>query len=151
MDRNTYENILNRAIRSEIEANRFYHQVAQKMNDRTLKQMFVTFAGEELNHMKILESFRDKKDMAVHFKKVPDFYVADTLEEPDLSIDMKPAEAIALAMKKEQAAMKHYTQLAEACTDQEQRKLFLELASMEKDHKHKMEQAFVDIGYPEVW
>jgi rubrerythrin len=30
-------------------------------------------------------------------------------------------------------------------------KIFLELAAMERDHKAKLEAAFVDIGYPEVW
>jgi rubrerythrin len=54
-------------------------------------------------------------------------------------------------MKKEQAAMKHYTQLADACTDPDQKNIFLELAAMEREHKNKMEAAFVDIGYPEVW
>lgn len=35
--------------------------------------------------------------------------------------------------------------------NEEQKKIFLELAEMEREHKAKMESAFVDIGYPEVW
>ena len=92
-----------------------------------------------------------KPDAAVHFARVPDFHVAETVEQPVLSIDMKPADAIALAMKKEQAAMEHYTRLAQACTDSEQQRIFTELAAMEREHKARMESAFVDIGYPEVW
>lgn len=64
---------------------------------------------------------------------------------------MKPVDAIALAMKKEEAAMQQYTRLAQASMDAEQKKIFLELAEMEREHKTKMEAAFVDIGYPEVW
>ncbi len=152
MNTRTYQEILDSAIANEIEAYRFYRQVAEKMEDRFIKQMFETFAREEQMHRKILEGFREKHDMAIHFTRIPDFHVSDTLDTPvQLTIDMKPADAIVLAIKKEEAAMAHYTQLAEACTDLEQRKVFLELAAMERGHKSKMESAFVDIGYPEVW
>ena len=90
--------------------------------------------------------------MGIHFARTPDFHVAETVAPPErLSIEMKPADAIALAMKKEEAAMREYTQMADACTDPEQQKVFRELAAMEQGHKNKMETAFVDIGYPEVW
>ncbi|MGD8846967.1 MAG: ferritin family protein [Desulfobacteraceae bacterium] len=47
--------------------------------------------------------------------------------------------------------MRHYTELADVCTSAERKKLFYQLAAMEREHKNKMENAFVDIGYPEVW
>ena len=151
MDRGKYEDILNAAIESEIEANRFYQQVAERVKDGYLKDMFLAFAREEDKHRRILEGFRNRPEHAVHFAAVPDFHVSETVDEVTLSIDMKPRDAIALAMKKEEAAMKHYNQLAAACDDKEQQNLFLELASMEREHKAKMEKAFVDIGYPEIW
>jgi len=64
---------------------------------------------------------------------------------------MKPADAIALAMKKEEEAMNLYLSLAESCKDEAQKQIFKDLAAMERGHKFKMEKAFVDIGYPEVW
>ncbi len=64
---------------------------------------------------------------------------------------MKPADAIALAMKNEEEAMKQYSVLADACSDHDLKNVFLDLAAMEREHKFKMEKAFVDIGYPEVW
>jgi rubrerythrin len=153
MDQDTYQAILAGAIDRELEAHRFYQQVAQIVEDTYLKDMFRSFAAEELKHRDILQGFSNKAEMAVHFARVPDFHVSETMDAPDmaLSIQLKPADAIALAMKKEEAAMRHYTQLAEACTDTAQQKVFLELAAMERGHKLKMEKAFVDIGYPEVW
>ena len=151
MDHQTYQDILDAAIRSEIEAEQFYEQVADRVTDGFLKGMFLRFSEEENKHGKILKGFRNNKAAAISFARVPDFHVAETVPEPVLSVEMKPTDAIALAMKKEEAAMKHYTQLAEACTDDDQRKVFLELAAMEREHKNKMEKAFVDIGYPEVW
>lgn len=152
MDKRTYHEILDNAIAGEIEAYEFYRQVAGEVENTFLKGMFDAFAEEELMHRKILEGFRGKGDMQIHFTRVPDFHVSQTVEAPArLSMGMKPADAIALAMKNEEAAMRRYTQLAEACTDPAQRKIFLELAAMERGHKARMESAFVDIGYPEVW
>ncbi len=143
--------ILDRAIDSEIEAASFYANVAEKTADSHLRQLFSTFSKEEQKHRRILEGFRSDPTVVIHFKEVPDFGVSETVPEPILSIEMKPADAIALAMKKEEAAMRQYKQLAEACKDAAQIKIFLELAAMEREHKAKMEAAFVDIGYPEVW
>jgi rubrerythrin len=47
--------------------------------------------------------------------------------------------------------MAQYTALAEACPEPDKKKVFLDLASMERAHKLRMETAFVDIGFPEVW
>jgi rubrerythrin len=151
MRQTVYDDILEQAIRGEIEAAQFYSDVSEKSENNYLKELFLTFSQEEKKHRQILESFRDDPSGAISFEKVPDFHVAETVSEPSLSIDMKPADAIALAMKKEEAAMRHYTELADVCANPERKKLFYELAAMERGHKNKMESAFVDIGYPEVW
>lgn len=152
MDEKTYREILDAAIQGEIEAFNFYQEVAGKVENRYLKDMFREFAAEEQKHRQILEGFRKKPDMAIHFAGAADYRVSESVDASGtLSSEMKPADAIALAMKKEEAAMQHYTQLAEACSDEEQKAVFLELAAMERGHKAKMESAFVDIGYPEVW
>jgi rubrerythrin len=144
MDQKKYLAILERAIDSEIEAARFYARVAEMTTSDHLKEMFATFSREERKHRSILEGFLGDPATAIHFEKVADFGISETVAEPTLSADMQPADAIALAMHQ-------YTQLAEACNDGAQRDVFLELAAMEREHKMKMEAAFVDIGYPEVW
>ena len=151
MKQNDYNDILDRAIKSEIEAAQFYAEVAEKSENTFIKELFLTFSKEEKRHRQILEGFRNDPSVAISFEKVPDFHVAETVEEPALSVDMTPVDAIALAMKKEEAAMRHYTELAELCNNAERKKLFSELAAMEREHKNKLETAFVDIGYPEVW
>ena len=151
MDKKTYRQILDDAIQGENEAHQFYLAIAKKTHDNFLEELFLSLSEEEKKHRHILEKFRDNPSKTISFTKVPDYHVAETIEEPALTLDMKPVDAIALAMKKEQAAMQHYSQLADACTDPDQKKVFSELAAMERKHKNKMEAAFVDIGYPEVW
>ncbi len=146
-----YEDILKRAIQGEIEAAEFYANVAEQSENTYIKDLFRSFSEEEKKHRQILEGFRQDPSAAVTFEKVPDFHVSETVDVPPLSMDMKPADAIALAMKKEEAAMQQYTALADVCSDPDRKKLFLELAAMERGHKAKMESAFVDIGFPEIW
>lgn len=151
MKKHIYDDILKRAILGEIEAAEFYADVAAQSENEYIRDLFRSFSREEQRHRQILEGFRQDPKAAVAFEKVPDFHVSETVEVPALSMDMKPAEAIALAMKKEEAAMRQYNALADACTDPERKKMFLELAAMERGHKAKMETAFVDIGFPEIW
>ena len=151
MNRSQYDTILKNAIQSEIAAQKFYQDVADKMKDAFLKDLFLNFVREEKKHQKILEGFQAAIPEKLPFDEQRDFHVAETLPDPIVSPDMTPTDAFALAMKKEEEAMNHYSNLAGGCTDPKQKEIFLELAAMERDHKQKMERAFVDIGYPEIW
>jgi len=64
---------------------------------------------------------------------------------------MSFADAIALAMKKEEEAMLMYTRFAEASTDEKQKEMFTQLALMEKGHKVKLENIYSSTAYTEVW
>jgi rubrerythrin len=77
--------------------------------------------------------------------------VSETIEMPKVTEDMDLKNAIGLAMKNEEIAMKKYAGLAENCTDPGLKSVFLDLAAMERGHKHTMEEKFVDVAYPEVW
>ena len=151
MNLNQYKEIIEFAIAGEIEAQEFYKDAANKVSVPYLKDMFEKFAKEEKGHEKILKGILVKDTINQYFKESTDYKVAETVEKPKLSTDMKPADAIALAMKNEEEAMKQYTDLAEACLDPSQKKVFLDLAAMERGHKLIMEKAFVDIGYAELW
>ncbi len=151
MDETTFEKIVDMAIANEIEAWQFYQAAAARIKEPYLKEMFQGFAKEEKGHEQLLRDILTKKTMALNFNETTDYKVAETVDEPRLSVEMKPADAIALAMKKEERAMNRYNQLAAACSDDDQKKVFVDLAAMERGHKLALEQMFVDIGYPEVW
>ena len=151
MNLSEYKDIMKFAIENEIEAQKFYEEAAQKVDNQQLKEMFTEFADEEKRHREILKQIYISNRIGEYFDENQDYHIAENIELPNLSTDMKPADAIALAMKKEEAAMLQYTKLADACPDKEEKKVFLDLAAMERGHKLKMENAFVDIGFPEVW
>ena len=152
MNLEQYRQVISDAIQSEIDTKTFYEKVSQGIKDNYLKGLFLNFAKEEGKHEQILTRVLNQEQVTTaHFNCDKDFKVAETVEMPEVTPDMDLKNAIALAMKNEEVAMKKYTALADNCEDPELKQVFADLASMERNHKFKMEESFVDVAYPEVW
>jgi rubrerythrin len=152
MNLEKYKQVIADAIDAEIAAKQFYEQVAKRIKNANLKELFEKFAGEERKHEKMLTGILNKEKMdTTFFNFEKDFKVSETIEMPEVNEDMDLKGAIGIAMKNEEIAMKNYTVLAENCDDQELKAVFLDLAAMERNHKFKMEESFMDVAYPEVW
>jgi rubrerythrin len=151
MNRNEFDELLSVAIQREVEAFEFYDGLSKRTKDAFVKELFADLAKQELGHQNVLERFRNDDTLVMDFQKVEDWKIAESVPLPDLSLDMKPRDAIALAMKKEEAAAKLYTEMAHSCKSPEHKNLYMNLAAMELGHKHRLENAFIDIGYPEVF
>jgi rubrerythrin len=151
MGQSDFELVFQKAAAREAEAYRFYSDVAEKTANKSVKEIFLELARQEKGHEELMWKFKGDSTMELKFQAFPDYKVAETVEEPELTADMKPADAIALAMKREQRSVEFYRDLSGACTDPQLKKVFDGLASMESGHKHRLENLFVDIGYPEVW
>ncbi len=140
------------AIEQENAAYAFYKAAAEKVTNPGVKQLFEELAQDENGHANLLEMYRRNKALGSIFKtQVIDYKIAETQDMPALSTDMKPADAIAIAMKREQQAAELYRSLAKNANDGTEKEALENLANMEMGHKHKLENAFVDIGYPEVF
>ena len=138
------------AIEREIESNEFYANAAKASTDPSVRAIFTDLAKDELGHMELLERFREDPTLQMKMDKpAVDYKVAEEVALPRLSTDMKPADAIALAMKKEQQAMEAYQRMSAQCNDSGLKDIFNNLANMELGHKNRLETLFVDIGYPE--
>ena len=146
-----YRKVINEAIAGEVKAQKFYEDIAERLNDPYLKNMFLELSRDELKHQRILSRILDKKTIRTYFHEDRDYHVAETMEMPAIEEISKPADAFAVAMKSEEAAMKRYTALADNCKDADMKAIFEDLAAMEREHKFKMEESFVDVAYPEVW
>ena len=59
----------------------------------------------------------------MHFDETKDYKVAESIEKPKLSLGMKTADAIVLAIKNEEEAMEMYKKMAKCSTDAEQKKM----------------------------
>jgi len=151
MKEDVFKKTIDDAIKSEIEAQKFYQEAAERTDDSYLKKMFSEFVREEVRHQRILLEIYWNETIQLSFDAKQDYKVSETVELPDLDDVVKPADAIALAMKHEEIAMKKFEMLADSCEDSDLKAVFQGLAAMEREHKNKMENSFVDIAYPEIW
>lgn len=152
MDLEKYKQAISDAIQSEIDAKHFYEKVAERIKDTHFKELFEKLASEEAKHEKILTNILNQEKMDTSFFNFDkDYKVAETIEMPEVNEKMDLKNAIGIAMKNEEFAMKKYMTLAENCEDKELKAVFLDLAAMERQHKFKMENTFVDVAYPEIW
>jgi rubrerythrin len=151
MDIEAYRKILSLAINREIESYTFYRGVADKVKDPNMKNLFAELAGEEVKHRETLTGFLAQPPKSLKFDASKDYKVVDSLKTPDLSPDLKPIEGLVIAIRKELEAMQMYTQLASRSTDEDQKKIFMELASMERGHKARLEDIYTNMAFPEAW
>jgi len=152
MDNLEFERVMSVAIAREIEAKEFSSEVAKKFEDGATRDVFTKLAAEEMGHMELLENFRNDPTMVMKISAPPvDVKLAESMELPKISTAMKPADAIALAMKKEQQAVEFYRDMSKNSSDSAIKAIFDNLANMELNHKKMLENAFVDIGYPEAF
>ncbi|MCF7957402.1 MAG: ferritin family protein [Phycisphaerae bacterium] len=139
---NTIDEILDYAIDQERQAYDFYMNLAGRTENKQLKQAFEDFAHEEKAHVAILESVKKNKNLMPDTAKVSDLKIADysvDVDESDLLDGADLQKVYILAMKKEKAAYKMYSDLAMACDDENCKKALESLAQEEARHKLHIE------------
>jgi rubrerythrin len=146
-----YRRIISMAIDREVEAYSFYNSVAEKVKDANLKSLFRELAGEETSHREFLQKLLTKDVASLGFSATKDYKVGDSIPTPPLTPDMKPVDGLVVAIKKELEAMQMYTALANVSESAEQKKLFTDLATMERGHKTRLEDIYVNTAFAEVW
>jgi len=135
--------VLDYAIENEIEANQFYLDLAKKMKNPAMREVFEAFAKEELGHKAKLESIKQGKEIPLA-KNITDLKIADYTVDVEPSVDMSYQDALILAMKKEKAAYRLYLYLADHVENQDQKALFLSIAQEEAKHKLRFEIEYDD-------
>ncbi|MDD2553892.1 MAG: ferritin family protein [Desulfotomaculaceae bacterium] len=146
-----YKKILSIAVQSEIDAYELYTAISEKAKDASVKQLFKELAGDELQHKEDLEAYLKTDAKPLVFAETIDYKVSETVVKPEISLNMKFVDAVALAMKREQEGMDMYTALANASQSAEQKQIFEALALMEKGHKAKLEAIYNNAAFAEVW
>ncbi len=151
MNSSKFAEIMELAVKNEEEAFEFYRKASLKIKDPSLKALFKELAEEESGHKSLLLGYLDDSMKTLKFKDSADYKISETLPLPKLTAEMKYTDAIVLAMKKEEAAMKMYKEFAEASADKSQKETFMELSKMEKGHKKRLEDMYNDTAFVEAW
>lgn len=151
MNKEDFKKVIDFAIEEEEASYTFYMEAANKLEDKTLKKTFTDLANEELDHKKFLISYREAEGKNMSINQPVDYEIAETLDTPELSTDMSFPDAIALAIKREEGAMLMYQSLADASAEADKKEVFINLKNMEKLHKTRLEEMYLNVGYREIW
>jgi rubrerythrin len=147
----TFDDVLDFAISEEEAAARFYRNLSTKVDENWMKTVFEDFAKEEDGHKRKLESIKEGKTVAAPKGKVIDLKIGDYLIDvnPNTEEDLGYQEALIIAMKKEKAAFRLYSDLARQADSDELKNIFLMLAQEEAKHKLRFEVEYDDVVYSE--
>ncbi len=133
------DEVLDFAIVREEEAAQFYTGLAEKMDRAWMKQVFEQFANEEKGHKAKLLSVKEGKLLLSAKEKVMNLKIGDYLVEVEAGEDIDYQQALIVAMKKEKAAFRLYTDLAATTENTDLSNLFISLAQEEAKHKLRFE------------
>lgn len=137
--------ILDFAINEETMAAEFYTALAVKMEHKEIKETLEQYAIEEIGHRAKLEAIKNGKGQNFSDVKIADLKIADYLVDVDEEkTNITYQEALIIAMKKEKAAFRLYSDLAAAATNEVEKMLFLNLAQEEAKHKLRFEVEYDD-------
>ncbi|MBN2049600.1 MAG: ferritin family protein [Spirochaetales bacterium] len=139
----TVREILSFAIEREKEAAAFYRGLQEKAGFKSMKTMLFELEAMEMGHITVLEGLEKKELRDLEPKKVTDLKISEYLvtpEKPEAEMDYQ--DILILAMKREEASFRLYTNLASRVSGTDTEKLLLRIASEEAGHKLRFESLY---------
>ena len=131
----SYQEVLEYAIEREQEAQQTYLAAAETVTDPAMREALLEMAAQERGHEAKLRRLDVGKFIASSKKPVPSLDIAEYVVVGDFRPNLTYQELLMLAMNKEKAAYRLYTDLARVAPDEDSRALFKALAQEEARHK----------------
>lgn len=141
---NNINDVLDFAIGEEQAAVEFYMNLAELSKNEEIKKIFQEFAEEEMKHKAKLMEVKVNGATVFGTVSILDMKLSDYLVDVKPAPDMSYEQALILAMKKEKAAFKLYTALANRAKQPEMQEMFRHLAMEESKHKMRFEIEYDD-------
>jgi rubrerythrin len=133
------DELIDFAIMEEEASASFYKNLATKMDRAWMRDVFNEFSQEELGHKEKLLKIKSGEMKAPPAEKVLDLKIGDYLVDAEMKSDLDYQQALILAMKKEKAAFRMYSDLASVSDDANVKSMLLTLAQEEAKHKLRFE------------
>lgn len=132
---NTVDEILDYAIDQEQQAAAFYASLAVRAEKAGMKEILLDFSREEQRHKERLLAVKQGERELTPAQNVIDLKISDYLVEVEASDDISYQDALIVAMKREKAAYRLYSDMSEKVPEGELRNVFIGLAKEEAKHK----------------
>jgi desulfoferrodoxin-like iron-binding protein len=138
----TPDDVLDFAIVKEQEAHDFYLYWSQKIDVKWIQEVFKVFANEEMKHKELLLKAKQGEMLKKSSTSVTDLKIVDYLVDISPTPDMDYQHALIVAMKREKASFKLYSDLVRMTSDMGVAETLQALAQEEARHKLKLETLY---------
>ena len=140
----SYQEVLQFAIEREQEAQRDYEAAAATMKNAAMREALLEMAAQERGHEARLRGLDVGKFLEKAKQPVPSLDIAEYVVAGEFHPGMSYPELLSLAMQREKAAYRLYTDLARVTPEPDVRALFKALAQEEARHKLTFEVEYDD-------
>ncbi len=135
----TVNDVLEFAIARELESHQFYMDLGKLAVRPEARDMIHRLAAEEVQHGIYLQALQAGEVAFAGDEEIGSLNIEETLLEVTPGPQMSYADLLVMAMKKEQAAVRLYTNLASIARNQAQRDVLQKMAQEEARHKLRLE------------
>lgn len=148
----TLKAVLDKAIQKEIEAQKLYLRLSKIVVEDSARNMFLGLSKIEKKHENLLCDYARGKlrEGALKIDYVLDYRIAEKLDQPPIKPGMNLGDILLLAANREKASHEFYISLAAEHPPGEIKKLLEELASQELEHKHRVEDLYTQVAFPQT-
>jgi rubrerythrin len=148
----TIFSIIKQAIQNEEDSYNLYQRLIKMVKEKDSKDTLVYLAGQEVQHKKFLENYLAGKggNGALDLKNPVDYKVAEYLEAPSPSEQMRPQDAFLLAAGREKKSHEFYEHLAGMHPEGPVKEVLKRLALEELGHKEKVEYLYANTAFPQT-
>jgi rubrerythrin len=133
----TVEEVLRKAIESEIETRVYYQKLAERAATPAVRQKMMQLADAELLHRAKME--RKTREM---IGKAPPEPGPVTIDLPSDLVNLDMSKALKHALERERDSESYYRFMAERVPETELGHLFMELADIEWKHKTDLQAEY---------
>jgi rubrerythrin len=144
--------VMKTAIQKEREAQAFYTDLYNLVEDTIAKDALLFLAEEEKKHEEFLRKYlQGSYDAgALKLDAVIDYEIAQYLEIPDIKKGMEAKDVYLVAAHRELNSYNFYKNLANVHPDGEVKDLLLKMANQELKHKEKVEYLYSNTAFPQT-
>jgi len=143
------------ALQMEVDGRHFYLDLAEKTNNKGLKNILTMMADSEAKHYNVILDMQknDKTEFSADTEvltNVKNIFVK-MKEEKDIDVDISQAEFYKKALKTETDSQKFYLERADEEKNSHRKEIFLKLAEEEKNHCVLLENIIGFVSQPADW
>jgi len=142
--------LIHEAMEQHELARDFYHRLAHRVSHAETREMFEYLAEEaEENKARLHQCLTPEGCPVV--PAAHELHLAEYLKVPEVTEELSPKEALALAIKRSEGLCRFYQSLLELQPEGEIRRRLDYLVRVESGHKEKLEDIYDTVAFPEAW